>query len=166
MADALKLYASDRDTDGKASVLDRWAPFSEQWGRRPIFIITYALFAIFNIPCAVAKNVETLLVCRFLAGFFGSSPLTNSGGVISDMFSASERALAVSLYAAAPFAGPVIGVSTPWIPSLISPRADIFPSTAHCRRFRHHEHVVALDLLDFDDRKRALAVSRCGRRRY
>lgn len=86
-----------------------WAPFSEQWGRRPIFIITYALFAIFNIPCAVAKNVETLLVCRFLAGFFGSSPLTNSGGVISDMFSASERALAVSLYAAAPFAGPVIG---------------------------------------------------------
>ncbi|GAA5862570.1 hypothetical protein JCM3774_001063 [Rhodotorula dairenensis] len=86
-----------------------WAPFSEQWGRRPIYIITYALFAIFNIPCAVAKNVETLLVCRFLAGFFGSSPLTNSGGVISDMFSASERALAVSLYAAAPFAGPVIG---------------------------------------------------------
>ncbi|POY72513.1 hypothetical protein BMF94_4339 [Rhodotorula taiwanensis] len=86
-----------------------WAPFSEQWGRRPIFIITYALFAIFNIPCAVAKNVETLLVCRFLAGFFGSSPLTNSGGVISDMFSASERALAVSLYAAAPFAGPVLG---------------------------------------------------------
>ncbi|GAA5976462.1 hypothetical protein JCM10908_005508 [Rhodotorula pacifica] len=86
-----------------------WAPFSEQWGRRPIYIITYALFAIFNIPCAVAKNVETLLVCRFLAGFFGSSPLTNSGGVISDMFSASERALAVSLYAAAPFAGPVLG---------------------------------------------------------
>lgn len=28
------------------------------------------------------------------------------------MFSASERALAVSLYAAAPFAGPVIGVSS------------------------------------------------------
>lgn len=86
-----------------------WAPFSEQWGRRPIFIITYALFAIFNIPCALANNVETLLICRFLAGFFGSSPLTNSGGVISDMFSASERALAVSLYAAAPFAGPVLG---------------------------------------------------------
>ncbi|GAA5976464.1 hypothetical protein JCM10908_005509 [Rhodotorula pacifica] len=86
-----------------------WAPFSEQWGRRPVFIVTYALFAIFNIPCALAKNIETLLICRFLAAFFGSAPLTNSGGVIGDMFSASERAVAMSLFSAAPMLGPVIG---------------------------------------------------------
>ncbi|BGP30492.1 hypothetical protein JCM10296v2_002247 [Rhodotorula toruloides] len=86
-----------------------WAPFSEQWGRRPVFLVTYFLFAVFNIPCALAKNIETLLICRFLAGFFGSSPLTNSGGVISDMFSASERALGISIFALAPFAGPVLG---------------------------------------------------------
>lgn len=82
----------------------RRAPFSEQWGRRPVFLVTYFLFAVFNIPCALAKNIETLLICRFLAGFFGSSPLTNSGGVISDMFSASERALGISIFALAPFA--------------------------------------------------------------
>ncbi|GJN87183.1 hypothetical protein Rhopal_000128-T1 [Rhodotorula paludigena] len=86
-----------------------WAPFSEQWGRRPVFICTYFLFALFALPCALAKNIETLLICRFLAGFFGSSPLTNSGGVIADLFSAQDRALAMSLFALAPFAGPVLG---------------------------------------------------------
>lgn len=109
-----------------------WAPFSEQWGRRPVFIgcvrlrtvrlfacrhrltstssrSTYFLFALFNIPCALAKNIETLLICRFLAGFWGSAPLVLSGGVIGDMFSASDRALAMSLFALAPFAGPVLG---------------------------------------------------------
>ncbi|GAA5855824.1 hypothetical protein JCM8547_000375 [Rhodosporidiobolus lusitaniae] len=86
-----------------------WAPFSEQFGRRAVFIPTYFLFALFHIPCALAKNIETLLICRFLAGFWGSAPLTNSGGIISDLFSASDRALAMSLFALAPFAGPVLG---------------------------------------------------------
>ncbi|GAA5921435.1 hypothetical protein JCM3775_003047 [Rhodotorula graminis] len=86
-----------------------WAPFSEQWGRKPVFVVTYLLFAIFNIPCALAKNIETLLVCRFLAGFWGSAPLVISGGVVSDMFSPADRALAMSLFALAPFAGPVLG---------------------------------------------------------
>lgn len=48
-------------------------------------------------------------VHSFLAGFFGSSPLTNSGGVISDCFTASERALALCMFAVAPFLGPVFG---------------------------------------------------------
>ncbi|GAA5834016.1 hypothetical protein JCM11251_003593 [Rhodosporidiobolus azoricus] len=91
-----------------------WAPFSEQFGRRAVFIPTYFLFAVFHIGCALAKNIETLLICRFLAGFWGSAPLTNSGGIISDLesrfrFPASERALAMSLFALAPFAGPVLG---------------------------------------------------------
>ena len=46
---------------------------------------------------------------RFFAGAFGSSPLTNAGGVIADMFSASQRGLAMSIFAAAPFLGPTIG---------------------------------------------------------
>ena len=36
----------------------------------------------------------------------------------------------------------------PFGPFLISGRADILASTAHRRRFRHYEHLVALDLLD------------------
>ncbi|GAA5932784.1 hypothetical protein JCM1841_006402 [Sporobolomyces salmonicolor] len=86
-----------------------WAPFSEQWGRILIFRFTYFPFAAFHIGAACARNLETMLICRFLAGFFGASPLTNSGGTIGDLFSASDRALAMSLFALAPFMGPVLG---------------------------------------------------------
>lgn len=49
------------------------------------------------------------MILRFFAGAFGSSPLTNAGGVIADMFSAKQRGIAMSLFAAAPFLGPVLG---------------------------------------------------------
>ena len=67
------------------------------------------MLAIFNAGAAGSQNIQTLVVLRFLAGAFGSSPLTNAGGVIADMFPASDRGLAMSLFAAAPFLGPVIG---------------------------------------------------------
>jgi MFS family permease len=62
-----------------------------------------------NAGTCAAKNVTTLAVLRFLAGAFGSSPLTNSGGVIADMFDAKERGFAGALFAMAPFLGPSIG---------------------------------------------------------
>jgi MFS family permease len=67
------------------------------------------MLTVFNAAAAGSKNIQTLIILRFLAGAFGSSPLTNAGGVISDMFSASQRGLATSIFAAAPFLGPVIG---------------------------------------------------------
>ncbi len=75
-----------------------WAPLSELYGRRIIFIVTFAPFVVFQIGCATARNIETLILCRWFAGFFGSSPITNAGAIISDTFPASTRALALSLY--------------------------------------------------------------------
>jgi MFS family permease len=93
-----------------------WAPLSggltfslELYGRQYLFFGTYMMLTIFNAGAAGSKNIQTLIVLRFLAGAFGSSPLTNAGGVIADMFSASQRGLATSIFAAAPFLGPVIG---------------------------------------------------------
>ncbi|KAJ4319829.1 MFS siderochrome iron transporter 1 [Neodidymelliopsis sp. IMI 364377] len=86
-----------------------WAPLSELYGRQYLFFGTYMLLTVFNAGAAGAKNIQTLIVLRFLAGAFGSSPLTNAGGVIADMFPASQRGLATSIFAAAPFLGPVIG---------------------------------------------------------
>ena len=86
-----------------------WAPLSELYGRQVIFFITYGAFTAFNAGAAGAQNITTLLILRFLAGAFGSSPLTNAGGVIADIFSASERGLAMAAFALAPFLGPTIG---------------------------------------------------------
>jgi len=86
-----------------------WAPMSELYGRQVLFIGTYAMLTAFNAGAAGSQNIQTLLILRFFAGAFGSSPLTNAGGVIADMFAADQRGLAMSVFAAAPFLGPTIG---------------------------------------------------------
>ncbi|KAG2177040.1 hypothetical protein INT43_007696 [Umbelopsis isabellina] len=86
-----------------------WSPLSELYGRRPIYATAFGVYAIFNIPCALAKNIGTILAFRFLCGIFASVPLTLAGGSISDIFAASERGNAIAWFAAAPYGGPVIG---------------------------------------------------------
>ncbi|PCH37676.1 MFS general substrate transporter [Wolfiporia cocos MD-104 SS10] len=86
-----------------------WSPLSELVGRKPIWTIPSLIYVIFNIPCAVATNIQTLLICRFFSGFFASAPLTLAGGTISDLWDNNERGFAIALFAAAPYGGPVIG---------------------------------------------------------
>lgn len=87
-----------------------WSPLSETFGRRNIFIGTYCLMTAFNAGTAGAQNIQTLVILRFFAGFFGSSPFGNSGGTIADMFPSAQRGLAISMYASAPFLGPTLGM--------------------------------------------------------
>ncbi|KAK0112638.1 hypothetical protein ONS95_014377 [Cadophora gregata] len=86
-----------------------WAPLSELYGRRSVFVLAYGLFVIFNIGAVLSTSISQLIVFRFFAGAFGSATLTNTGGMIADMFSAAERGLPSSIFASAPFLGPVIG---------------------------------------------------------
>ena len=85
-----------------------WAPLSELYGRQAMYTITYGALTAFNAGAAGSQNIWTLIILRFWAGAFGSSPLTNAGGVIADIFPAKERGLALSIFAAAPFMGPVL----------------------------------------------------------
>jgi multidrug resistance protein len=86
-----------------------WGPLSEMYGRQIVFAISFGAFTAFSASAIASKNIQTLLVLRFLAGAFGSSTLTNAGGHIADLFNASERGLAMGLFALAPFLGPTIG---------------------------------------------------------
>ncbi|KAI0976312.1 major facilitator superfamily transporter [Xylaria arbuscula] len=86
-----------------------WAPLGEMYGRQITFFISYAALTALNAGTAAANSISSIAVLRFLAGAFGSSPLTNSGGVIADMFDAKERGFAGALFAMAPFLGPAIG---------------------------------------------------------
>lgn len=72
-----------------------WGPLSELYGRQILFFVTYGVMTAFNGGAGGAQNVETLLILRFFAGVFGSSVLTNGGGVIADCFPAKERGLAM-----------------------------------------------------------------------
>lgn len=87
-----------------------WSPLSELYGRKLPLFAGYAVFSIFQIPVAVAQNVETILVCRFLMGVFGCSPLAVVGGAMADFWNPVDRAVAIAMFSAATFVGPVLGM--------------------------------------------------------
>ncbi|KAK3645611.1 Synaptic vesicle transporter SVOP [Elasticomyces elasticus] len=86
-----------------------FAPLSEIVGRRPIYASTLLVALIFIVPCAVAKNIGTLLVCRFIDGIAFSAPMTLVGGTLADLWRSEERGVPMAVFSAAPFAGPAIG---------------------------------------------------------
>ena len=56
-----------------------FAPLSELYGRRVMYISTLFVGLIFIIPCAVSKNIATLLVTRAIdgIGFRYEAPSSN-----------------------------------------------------------------------------------------
>ncbi|KAK7403159.1 Synaptic vesicle transporter SVOP [Neonectria punicea] len=86
-----------------------FAPLSEIYGRRVIYGSTLLIAVIFIIPCAVAKNIETLLICRAIDGIAFSAPMTLVGGTLADLWRNEERGVPMAAFSAAPFIGPAIG---------------------------------------------------------
>ncbi|EAU86587.2 multidrug transporter [Coprinopsis cinerea okayama7 len=86
-----------------------WGPGSELFGRRPVFVVAMLSYTLLILGQSLAQNVQTLLVTRFFSGFFACAPLTNSGGVMADIWAAEIRGFAVSLFSASVFLGPVLG---------------------------------------------------------
>jgi MFS transporter, DHA1 family, multidrug resistance protein len=86
-----------------------FGPASEAFGRRIPLFSGYILFAIFQIPVAVAQNLETIMLGRFFGGFFASAPLAVVGGALADIWDPLDRAYGVCAFAAGAFAGPVAG---------------------------------------------------------
>lgn len=73
--------------------------------------------AIFTIASAVAKDIQTLIICRFFAGVSGASQLSVVPAVLSDIYSNTHRGAAISYYALTVFIGPF---SAPSIGGFIS----------------------------------------------
>lgn len=81
---------------------------SELYGRKiPILIGSFG-FSIFSIAVAVGKDLQTILICRFFSGLFGSCPLAVVAAVFSDMFSNSQRGIAIAVFSATVFMGPLL----------------------------------------------------------
>ncbi len=86
-----------------------WGPFSELYGRMLPLFTSFAIFAIFQVPVAVAQNLHTILICRFFGGLFGCAPLAIVGGALADFWGPVDRGIAICVFAAATFIGPVAG---------------------------------------------------------
>lgn len=85
-----------------------WAPFSELYGRKPPILISSFGFSIFCIAVAVAKDLQTIMICRFFGGLFGSAPLAIVAAVFSDMFNNAVRGVSIAVFSATVFMGPLL----------------------------------------------------------
>ncbi|ATZ52147.1 hypothetical protein BCIN_07g06450 [Botrytis cinerea B05.10] len=85
------------------------APLSEMYGRRYVLTSGNIIFCVWQIGCALAPSLSTLIGFRFMAGLGGSGCLTIGAGMIADLFHADRRGLATSLFSLGPLFGPVIG---------------------------------------------------------
>lgn len=144
-----------------------WAPVSEVVGRRNSFLVSFSLFAACNAAACASPNLTSLLILRFFAGAFGSSPLTNAGGSIADVFKAKERGLAMALFASFPLAGPALGPIAGgflgeakgfrWVMGLIA----IYASVVTVAGYFFHGETYAPLLLRRRAAKLSLATGKC-----
>ncbi|MCJ1381519.1 hypothetical protein MMC17_004630 [Xylographa soralifera] len=75
-----------------------WAPMSEVYGRKWPVLLPFLLSMVFSFATATAKDIQTVLITRFFTGFFGSAPITCTGGVFVDLWDASHRGTAIVGY--------------------------------------------------------------------
>ncbi|KAL3466374.1 MFS transporter [Aspergillus heterothallicus] len=95
------------------------APFSEGWGRRPIFLGSGVLFTICLAGCGASNSLPGLLVGRFFLGVSGSSFSSIVSGVISDIYADHERNVPMALFSGATLFGTGVG---PLVSSVIASR--------------------------------------------
>lgn len=81
------------------------APLSEMYGRRPIYLVAIVMFGIFTIPCALAPNLEAILISRFFGAIAGSAMISNAPGTVNDIVLEKHRALAFSVWSIGPMNG-------------------------------------------------------------
>ena len=78
-----------------------WGPLSELHGRRLAVLAPSAVAMLMALGTATANNIQTVLVTRFFAGFFGSAPITCMGGINVDLWHATQRGNAIVGYMSA-----------------------------------------------------------------
>ncbi|CAG8013858.1 unnamed protein product [Penicillium salamii] len=84
-----------------------WAPFSEEFGRWPIMQLSLFFVNIWQIPCALAPNFGTIVICRILGGV-SSAGGSVTLGMVADMWEPEDQQYAVAFIVLSSVAGSVI----------------------------------------------------------
>jgi MFS family permease len=85
-----------------------WAPWSEEFGRWPIMQLSLFLVNIWQIPCALAPNYGTIVVCRVLGGL-SSAGGSVTLGMTADMWEADDQGYAVAFVVLSSVGGSTVG---------------------------------------------------------
>ncbi|MDI9243910.1 Bcr/CflA family multidrug efflux MFS transporter [Marinobacter sp. CHS3-4] len=88
-------------------------PLADRFGRKPIMIGGFLLFALASIGCAMATNIETLILFRFLQALGGSAGPVLGRAAVRDIYTPREAArimaILASIMALAPAIAPTLG---------------------------------------------------------
>ena len=85
------------------------APLSEVFGRRWIYFFSLPISMLFAMGIGLSKNIYSVLILRFFAGFFASPAMAVAAGSISDLWKFQNMGFAMAMFCLAPFLGPVLG---------------------------------------------------------
>lgn len=90
-----------------------WGPLSEKFGRKPILMIGIGIYIIASTFCALANNIEHLIIFRVIQAFGGSAVTVVATAIVKDLYEGRERekimATIMSLVIIAPMVAPVLG---------------------------------------------------------
>lgn len=90
-----------------------WGSVADIWGRKPIILISVAIFLVGSLLCALSTNIDTLVAGRTVQGLGASGMGTMVNVIICDTFSLRDRGLYLAItsivWAVASAVGPVIG---------------------------------------------------------
>ncbi|KAJ5167987.1 uncharacterized protein N7482_003581 [Penicillium canariense] len=86
-----------------------WGPFSQVWGRRPIFLASAFLFFVFSIGTALAPNLPAYYIFRVLTAFQGTSFLVVGSSALGDIYEPRARATALGWFLSGTLIGPAFG---------------------------------------------------------
>lgn len=85
-----------------------WSNFSETFGRRTIYLTSFAMFAVFGVLSAVSRNIAMLIVMRMLNGGAAASVQAVGAGTIADLWESFERGRAMGYFYLGPLLGPLL----------------------------------------------------------
>ena len=105
-----------------ASLILLGGALGDRFGRRRVFVIGTAWFAVASILCGIAPNIETLVVARVLQGIGGALLTPGSLAILQASFREGDRAAAVGAWsglggiagAIGPFLGGVLVDGPGW----------------------------------------------------
>ncbi|KAI3325894.1 major facilitator superfamily transporter [Xylariaceae sp. AK1471] len=85
-----------------------WSSFSETLGRRSIYLVSFALNAVFTAASGLSQNIGQLIVFRIFAGGAAASVQAVGAGTIADIWESRERGRAMGIFYLGPLTGPLL----------------------------------------------------------
>jgi len=82
---------------------------ADRFGRKKLFVVCVAGFTLASFMCALAQNIEQMVLFRLLQGMAGAALVPLSQSVLLDSYTVEERGSAMAIWGIGVMLGPIMG---------------------------------------------------------